>query len=331
MDGLEVKAAADGDTASTDDRTARSGDAGATHVASPADGRTGRRQPIPLEPYLFAEPPAQPLVSLRVERHGAVVRVTLLGPGKGNTLGADFWRELPQVFTALDADDTVRAVVLTGSGSHFCYGLDLALLAELGDIAGDGDGGLARFRTGFLHRLRSMQDALDLVAYSRKAVVAAVSGWCVGGGVDLLAACDVRYASAEALFSIREVKVGAVADLGSLQRLPAIIGDGHLRELALTGRDIDAARAERIGLVNDVLPDPAGALAAAHAFADEVAANPPLVVQGVKDVLGNARFAAVEAGLRYVGAWNAAFLHSHDLAEAVTAFRQRRPPRFTGR
>ncbi|WP_131765253.1 crotonase/enoyl-CoA hydratase family protein [Candidatus Protofrankia californiensis] len=316
-DGLRVNAASGGN--------------GANRVDDAGHQPAGHQQPIRLEPYLFAEPPAQPLVSLRVERRDTVVQVTLLGPGKGNALGPDFWREVPKVFAALDVDDTVRAVVLTGSGNHFSYGLDLAALAELADIAGDEDGGLAQFRTDFLHKVRSMQDSLDAVARSRKAVVAAVSGWCVGGGVDLLATCDVRYASAEALFSIREVKVGVVADLGSLQRLPAIIGDGHLRELALTGKDIDAARAERIGLVNDVLPDPASALAAAHAFADDVAANPPLVTQGIKDVLDTARAAAVEAGLRYVGAWNAAFLHSHDLTEAMAAFVQRRPPRFTGR
>jgi enoyl-CoA hydratase len=175
-----------------------------------------------------------------------------------------------------------------------------------------------------------MQDALTAVAACRKAVVAAISGWCIGGAVDLVAACDVRYASAEAMFSVREVKVGIVADMGSLQRLPFIIGDGHLRELALTGKDIDAAHARRIGLVNDVLPDPAGALAAAHAFADEVAANPPLVIGGIKDVLDAARAGSVEASLRYVRAWNAAFLPSHDLEEAARAFTERRPPRFTG-
>ncbi|WP_131745217.1 crotonase/enoyl-CoA hydratase family protein [Frankia sp. Cppng1_Ct_nod] len=284
-----------------------------------------------LESYVFAEPPAQPLVALRVERRGPVVQVTLVGPGKGNAMGPDFWREVPRTFTALDTDDSVRAVVVTGSGDNFCFGLDLRTMFEEIGFTDAGDIGLARARTHFMHRIRAMQGALDAVARSRKAVVAAVSGWCVGGGVDLLAACDVRYASVDAMFSVREVRVAMVADMGSLQRLPAIIGDGHLRELALTGKDIDAARAERIGLVNDVLPDPAAVLAAAHTFADEVAANPPLVVQGVKDVLDATRAARTEAGLRYVATWNAAFLPSHDLTEAMTAFGERRPPRFTGR
>jgi enoyl-CoA hydratase len=270
--------------------------------------------------------------SLRVGRRGQVVEVTLTGPGKGNAMGPDLWRELPALFTALDDDDSVRAVVVTGSGKHFTYGLDLpAMMGQIGAIQADPDGGLARPRTQFLSWLRAMQRSLDVVAACRKPVAAAVSGWCIGGGVDLLAACDVRFASADARFSVREVKVAIVADLGSLQRLPAIIGDGHLRELALTGKDIDAARAAAIGLVNDVLPDQAGALAAAHAFADEVAANPPLAVQGVKEVLDAGRADQVRAGLRYVGAWNAAFLPSHDLTEAVTAFMERRPPEYQGR
>lgn len=272
--------------------------------------------------------------ALRVQRRGpdgAVAQVTMLGPGKGNAMGPDFFAELPAVFAALDADPSIRAVVLTGSGANFCYGLDLA--AMLGDLTGTSaqDGGLAAARTAMLGNIRTLQRALDAVAECRKPVAAAVSGWCIGGGVDLLAACDVRFASREARFSIREVKVAIVADLGSLQRLPAIIGDGHLRELALTGTDIDAARAEKIGLVNDVLPDQASAVAAAHEFADAVAANPPLVVQGVKEILDVGRAGAVGAGLRYVSTWNAAFLPSHDLNEAVSAFLERRPPHYEGR
>ena len=129
---------------------------------------------------------------------------------------------------------------------------------------------------------------------------------------------------------MREVKVAIVADLGSLQRLAGIVGEGHLRELAFTGKDIDAARAEKIGLVNDVHPDQDAVLAAARELAAEIAANPPLVVQGTKDVLGHEREQRVADGLRYVAAWNAAFLPSKDLGEAVAAFMERRPPRFTG-
>jgi enoyl-CoA hydratase len=269
------------------------------------------------------------LISLKVDVADHVAEVTLLGPGKGNAMGPDFWRELPIVFGALDADPAVRAVVLTGSGAHFSYGLDLpAMLPSWGGLLADGTA--AGSRTRLLEEIRRLQDAVSSVAACRKPVIAAVSGWCIGGGVDLIAAADVRYASAEAKFSVREVRVAMVADIGSLQRLAGIIGEGHLRELAFTGKDIDADRAGRIGLVNDVHADQDATLTAARELAAEIAANPPLVVQGVKEVLNLHREADAAAGLRYVSTWNAAFLPSKDLGEALQSFMERRPPEFTG-
>ncbi|AIG76975.1 Delta(3,5)-Delta(2,4)-dienoyl-CoA isomerase [Amycolatopsis japonica] len=269
------------------------------------------------------------LVSLKVEIDGHVAEVTLLGPSKGNAMGPDFWRELPIVFRALDADPQVRAVVLTGSGKHFSYGLDLpAMMPSWGEMLG-GDA-LAGPRTKFLDEVRTLQASVSSVAECRKPVIAAISGWCIGGGVDVIAAADIRLASADAKFSVREVKVAIVADLGSLQRLAPIIGEGHLRELALTGKDIDAARAEKIGLVNDVHADQDTLLAEARKLAAEIATNPPLVVQGTKNVLSANTERQVADGLRYVSAWNAAFLPSKDLGEAVQAFLERRAPEFKG-
>ncbi|QRP49626.1 crotonase/enoyl-CoA hydratase family protein [Amycolatopsis sp. FDAARGOS 1241] len=269
------------------------------------------------------------LVSLQVDLEGAIAEVTLLGPAKGNAMGPDFWRELPLVFGALDADPRVRAIVLTGSGAHFSYGLDLPAMmggwAPL--LAGDA---LAGPRTEFHQEVRRLQEAVSSIAECRKPVIAAVSGWCVGGGVDVISAADIRLASADAKFSVREVKVAIVADLGSLQRLATIVGEGHVRELALTGKDVDAARAEKIGLVNDVYPDRETLLAEAREVAADIAANPPLVVQGTKQVLAAGTERQVADGLRYVAAWNAAFLPSRDLAEAVQAFLERRAPEFKG-
>lgn len=277
----------------------------------------------------MGEDPFDALVSLAVARTGHVAEVTLLGPGKGNAMGPDFWRELPVVFRALDDDPEVRAIVLTGSGANFSYGLDLpAMMSAWAPVlAGDA---LAGPRTALLKDIRRLQDGVTAIAATRKPVIAAVSGWCVGGGVDVIAAADVRLASADAKFSVREVKVAIVADLGSLQRLAGIIGEGHLRELALTGKDIDATRAERIGLVNDVCPDAESALTAARSMAEEIAANPPLVVQGVKEVLSVGTEQRIADGLRYVSAWNAAFVASKDLGEAVQAFLERRKPDFRG-
>lgn len=268
-------------------------------------------------------------VSLSVERTGHVAEVTLLGPGKGNAMGPDFWRELPLAFAELDRDPEVRAIVLTGSGRNFSYGLDLAAMLPSWTEYLGGDA-LARPRREFLDEIRRMQDSITAVARTRKPVIAAVSGWCIGGGVDLISAADIRLASADARFSVREVRVAIVADMGSLQRLASIIGEGHLRELAFTGKDIDAARAEKIGLVSDVYADKDAALDAAHAIAREIAGNAPLVVQGFMDVMDHSRSARVDDSLRYVAAWNAAFLPSNDITEAITAVFEKRPPQFKG-
>lgn len=269
------------------------------------------------------------LVSLKVDVADHVAEVTLLGPGKGNAMGPDFWRELPLVFGALDADPAVRAVVITGSGANFSYGLDLpAMLQSWSGLLADGTAAGSRAR--LLDEIRRLQDSVSSVAACRKPVIAAVSGWCIGGGVDLIAAADVRLASADAKFSVREVRVAMVADIGSLQRLAGIVGEGHLRELAFTGKDIDAVRAEHIGLVNDIYANQESLLAAARELAAEISGNPPLVVQGIKEILNTKREADVAAGLRYVSAWNAAFLPSRDLGEAMQAFLERRPPEFTG-
>lgn len=268
--------------------------------------------------------------ALAVEIKGNVAQVTLLGPGKGNAMGPAFWKEMPEVFGELDADPEVRAIVLNGSGNHFCYGLDLmAMGGSLPSVGGDSDGS-ARPRANFHTMVKRMQQSITAVADCRTPTIAAVHGWCIGGGVDLISAVDIRYASADAKFSVREVKLAIVADVGSLARLPYILSDGHLRELALTGKDIDAAKAEKIGLVNEVLPDADACLAAAHATAAEIAANSPLTVRGIKDVLDEQRTDDVAASLRYVAAWNSAFLPSKDLKEAIAAMFQKRPPNFTG-
>lgn len=267
--------------------------------------------------------------SLTVDVDDHVATVTLTGPGKGNSMGPAFWAELPVAFTKLDADPDVRAIVLTGSGKNFSYGLDLASMGgTLAPVLAEG--AMAKPRTDFHTELKAMQGTITAVADCRTPVIASIHGWCIGGGVDLISAVDIRYASADAKFSVREVKVAMVADVGSLARLPLILSDGHLRELALTGKDVDAARAEKIGLVNDVFPDAEASLAAAHETAREIAANPPLVVRGIKDVLDEQRTAQVSASLRYVAAWNSAFLASKDLTEGITAMFEKRPPEFTG-
>ncbi|MFL5354507.1 crotonase/enoyl-CoA hydratase family protein [Archangium sp.] len=268
--------------------------------------------------------------SLRLEQAEGIAEVVLTGPGKGNALGPDFWRDMPEVLRALDADDSVRVILLRGEGAHFTYGLDLMAMTEsLGPLI-MGEGNLALERTKLLQLIEKMQAATEGLARCRKPVLAAVHGWCIGGGMDLIAACDFRYCSREAKFSLREVRVGITADLGALQRLPRIIGEGNTRELAYTGGDVDAERALQMGLVNQVFATPEELLAQARATARKIADNPPLVVQGAKQVMEYCADKSVADGLRYVAVWNSAFLQSNDLAEAFAAYAERRPPRFQG-
>lgn len=263
-----------------------------------------------------------------VERRGDhVATVAMVGPAGKAVMDASFFAELARTLQDLAVDETVRAVVLHGSGPDFSYGLDLA---AVGEVVGPSPEVGAAARQELLDLIRTWQEALNVVARCPKPVIAAISGWCVGGGVDLATACDIRIASADAIFSVREVKMAIVADLGSLQRLVGIVGDGHLRELAMTGGDIDADRAAAIGLVNHVAPDAADAVQLAVDLATRISDNSPLVLRGIKDVLDAERGPRIQAGLRYTATWNAAFLPSADLAEATAAFKERRVPRYTG-
>lgn len=270
---------------------------------------------------------SQPYRSLTVDRDGAVAHVTLTGPGRGNAMGPDTWNDLAPAFRELDEDDNIRAVIVRGSGDHFSYGLDLmAMMPELGGLVVGPQ--LARGRQKLLALIQRMQQATAAPATCSKPVIAAVDGWCIGGGLDLIAACDVRICSARARFSLREIKLAIVADLGSLQRLPAIIGQGHTRQLAFTGEDIDAARAQQIGLVNDVYDSPEALYEAAAALAGRIAKNSPVTATGAKEILNYSQGRTVEEGLRQVAMWNTAFLQSTDLAEAIAAYMERREPRF---
>lgn len=263
-----------------------------------------------------------------IEVQGHVATLWLANADRRNAMGPAFWRELPGAVAKIEEDERVRAVIVAARGPHFSVGLDLVEMGpELLPLLG---GGLARERRKLFDRIHEMRRGFDAIAASRLPYLAAIHGGCIGGGLDLVACCDVRLAAAGARFSLRETRIAIVADLGSLQRLEGILGRGHLRELALTGKDIDAARAREIGLVNDVLATEAALLDAARAMADEIARNSPLAVQGTKEVLRLTEQHGAEAGLRYVAAWNAAHLASADLQEAFQAFVEKRPPTFRG-
>jgi enoyl-CoA hydratase len=267
---------------------------------------------------------------LTVEKNGFVATLWLDSPERRNAMGPAFWADLPVIMDELTDDDSVRVVVIAAKGPHFTTGLDLKTMTLSNNGGSGGSRSQASRASGFLKRVKKLQRTITSVADCPKPVIAAIHGACIGGGVDLITACDIRLASADAFFSVRETKIAIVADVGTLQRLPKVISRGHLAELAYTGKDIDAERAAKIGLVNDVLPDVDALHSAAQAMADEIAANSPLVVMGTKAVLTASADRTIEEGLDYVAVWNAAFLASDDLTEAMSAFVEKRPPIYTG-
>jgi enoyl-CoA hydratase len=260
---------------------------------------------------------------VETEVDGAVGWLWLNRPAKHNAMSEDMWAEIPDAVAELTSDDRVRCLVVAGRGPSFTVGIDLGMLAS---FAGEAPSHAAR--SGKLRQdILRLQNTMTAFERTQVPVIAAVHGYCLGAGVDLITACDIRFSSQDATFGIRETPMGLVADVGTVQRLPRIIGPGHMAELLFTGRDFGADEAQRIGLVNRTVDD-----VHAHAarVAGEIAANSPLVVQGAKEVLRLQQGMSTDAALEHMALWNAAFLQSNDLTEAVTSFLEKRPPDFTG-
>lgn len=268
---------------------------------------------------------------IAVERDGHVATMFLDRPERRNALGRAFWHDLPLVVSDLQANRDVRVIVLAARGQDFTVGLDLK---EMGtSLAGDAtdDGSPAQRHRRVYDSIRDLQSCVSSLAHARVPVIAAVHGYCIGGGIDLICACDIRLSTNSAMYSVRETRLAIVADLGTLQRLPRIVGAGHAAELAYTGRDFTAEHAEKIGLVNRCAGDGADdVLHAAHQLAREIAINSPLAVEGTKSVLAANDGATIEQGLDFVARWNTMYLASNDLRESLNAFAERRAPDYRG-
>jgi len=263
--------------------------------------------------------------TLSLERKDGIATVALLGA----TMTPAFFDELREVFADIASTPEIRAVVIRSDAKVFSYGLDLpAAFQSHGRLFA---GGKVGDRLELLGLIRKLQDGMDALRRLPVPVIAAVHGYCLGGGIDLISACDFRFCTADAAFSVRETKVAIVADLGTLQRLTHIVGQGHAREMAFTGRNVSATEAVAMGLCNRSLHDKETLWNHASEVAAEIAENSPLAVRGAKEVMNFSDEHGTRAGLEYVAAWNSAFLASEDLGEAVMAFTQKRPPKFRGR
>lgn len=265
--------------------------------------------------------------SLSFDQTNGVLTVTLLGPGKGNAMGPEFWEELPKAMDEINRMADVRCIVFRGSGDHFSYGLNIAqMMPHLGKMTTGNV--LAHQRADLMAQIRQMQSGFQKMHESPKPVIAAVHGWCIGGGVNMIAAADIRLCSRDAKFSLREAKLAITPDIGGLQFLPTIIGQGFTREMAFTGADYDAAFAERTGLVNHVYDTPDQLFEAATALAQQIADNPATAVQGAKRVLNYSLNKSIEDGLQYVAVWNSSQLQSDDFSEAMQATLEKRKAEF---
>ena len=254
--------------------------------------------------------------TLDISFDGAVAHVALNRPDKLNAMNGTMFSEIGKAFYWLGGKDGVRAIVLSANGKHFTAGLDLK---ESGAVLGGQEGDPARVREKLRRHILHLQDCFTALEECRAPVIAAIHGACLGGGIDLISACDMRIASADAWFAIQEINVAIVADVGTLQRAPYLLPQGILRELAMTGRKFCADEASKYGFVNAVESNQNAAIDAAKKLAQEIASKSPLAMAGTKAVLNHSRDHSVRDGLDYVATWNSGQLLGEDLMKAASA------------
>ena len=262
--------------------------------------------------------------SFTLTEQNHIAHLVLSRPEAMNTMHPTFWRELDDVLTRLHREGTARVLVISSTGKHFSAGMALETFAgaiQMDDQSPEG-------RAAIFDLLTDMQSTFTKLERLRIPVIAAIQGGCIGGAVDMVTACCIRYATADAFFCIQEINIGMVADVGTLQRLPKLVPLGVVKELAYTGRRMPAARAREVGLVNEVFDTPEACLAAALQCAKEIAVKPPAAIWGTKQVIHYARDHSVDDALRQMGWVQAAIWSNTHVCEAVTAMKDKREGRF---
>lgn len=253
--------------------------------------------------------------TLEVTLEAGVATVNLNRPDKANSMNGPMWVELQACFEWVAEEPAVRVAILAGNGRHFCAGIDLALFSEIAPGAKEP----GRAREQLRRNVLRLQANLSAIENCGKPVLAAIQYTCIGGAVDMTCCCDMRYCTEDAYFAIKEIDLGMTADVGTLQRLPRLIGDGMVRELAYTGRKMDAQEARELGFVNRVFADRDALLAGVTEIAREIAAKAPLAIRGTKEMILYGRDHSVADGLNYIATWNAGMMSQADLMGSVEA------------
>jgi enoyl-CoA hydratase len=264
----------------------------------------------------------------KVEIEAGVAHIQLKRPEAMNTMTRAFWNELPAIVKHIDDNALARCIVITSTGKHFSAGMELSVFTDGEGVTQDRDGDRHVAGESFRRHVHHLQDTFSCLDKARMPVIVAIQGGCIGGAVDFVSACDIRYATTDAFFCIQEINIGMTADVGTFPRLCKLIPEGWVRELAYTGRRLPAAKALAIGLVNELFDSPEALVAHALATAREIAEKSPLAVAGSKVMINYARDHTIADGLDYIATWQTGMFAGSHMAEAFKAKQEMRPADF---
>ena len=255
----------------------------------------------------------------------SVAEISLNRPDAINSMNVDFWQELPAIVQTLDEQSTARVIILSSVGKHFTAGMDLSVLSNLGS---DPEVEPARAAEKLRRWILGLQDTFTALEKARMPVIAATQGACIGGGVDMICATDMRFCTSNAYFNIKETELGITADVGTLQRIQHVMPSGLARELAYSSRNLGAEEAAACGFVNKVYDDQEQMLEAVRALATDIARHSPLAVHGTKAMLNYSRDHSIEDSLNHMATWQAGMMKTPDIDEAMAAMSEKRTPKY---
>ena len=265
------------------------------------------------------------LATLKVSIKDKIAHIQLCRPKQLNTMNAAFWRELPAVVKAIDREAAARVIVISSTGKHFTAGMDLKAFSNMSTSTG---GEPARTGESFRRMVLELQDAFNTLENARMPVLVAIQGACVGGGMDMVCAADSRYCTADAFFTIKETALAMTADLGTLQRLPHLMPQGLVRELAYTSRKFAATEALNTGFVNAVFETQQEMLTEVMAIARQIVRQSPMAVTGTKEMINYSRDHGVAESLSYMATWQAGMFSLPDLQRVMQAQMEKREADF---